>query len=130
MHGETADVRGADGPRIRMAAGRHYVDERLVRVAFVEQRLKIRLLGDASIQRGEDAANRRRQMRIEYEADVALRRLREALARLGPVAMARDVVGGEVVRDLGKEQADLPFAPCAAHARLRVRNQMAGIHQT
>ena len=50
-----------------MAAGRHHVDERLVRIALLEERLEVGFLGDPRVKRGVDAADHRRQVRRENQ---------------------------------------------------------------
>src|SRR6266478_6411496 len=103
-----------------MAARRHDIDKGLAGVAFLEQRLKVDLARDPSIQGRVDTANERSEMRREYEPDFAPRCLREPLADLRPVAMPRHVVRHEIIRGLRKAEVQVSLAPGAANAGLGV----------
>ena len=102
-------------------ARRHHVDERLPRVALLEERLHVDVgLRHRRVERREDAAHGGRQVRREHQRQRRLRDRGEALRDLRVVAMALDAVGGEVVRGLGEQQVDLGLAPRTRHARLAV----------
>ncbi len=114
VHGDAALVRAAHPARLGLRARRQHVDERLGCVALLEERLEIRVLRDARVDRREDAAHHRHQVRHEGEAQLAARRAleaREALQDLGMVAMALHRVGLEVVGS-PRRRAD-PSRPCA-----------------
>jgi hypothetical protein len=49
MHSDAAHVSGARRSRVGLAACRHHIDERLLRITLFEQRLEIHFLDDAAV---------------------------------------------------------------------------------
>ncbi len=76
-----------------------------------------------------DAPDDRREVRHEHEAYFTFCRLREPLPDLGPMPVARHVVGDEIVRRLGVAEVQLCLASGAAHAGLCVGDQVVEIHR-
>src|ERR687895_203315 len=99
-----------------MAARGHDVDERLTGVAFLEELLEVEVFRHARVQGRVNTADERREMRREDKPHLPLRRLRQALADLRPVAVPRYVVRGEIIRSLGKGERKLGLASRTAHA--------------
>src|SRR5437762_563123 len=75
-----------------------------------DRHLEIHLLRDASVKRGMDAADERKEMRREHQAHLASGRLRHALANLGPMPVTGNVVRHEIVGSLGERELQLRFA--------------------
>src|SRR5947209_11407806 len=63
----SSDVCSSDLACVGMAARRHHVDERFVRVAPLEKRLEVDLLQEAGVQRCVNAADDRREVRDEQD---------------------------------------------------------------
>ncbi len=127
MQRDAAGIRGAYRTRIGVAAGRHHVDEPLVRITLPVQRLEVELARDARIQGRMDATDHRRQMRHEREPDIASDDPAQALRDFDAVTMPGHAVGFEVVRGLGKQDVRLGLAPRSAYARLRISDEVPGV---
>src|SRR3954469_8902239 len=66
----------------------------------------------------------------EDQSDFAIRRLRQALADLGPMAVSASVIGHEVVRRLGKREMQLGLATGTAHAGFGIGDEMVAVDDT
>jgi len=97
MDRDAAGVAGPHRARIRFAAAREHIDERLAAITIFVQLLKLPVSSDACIQSRVYTPNHRCQMRYEREAHAPSCGCVKLLPNLRPVAMPGNTVGFEIV---------------------------------
>ncbi len=114
MDRDAACIRRTHGTCIGLASARKHIDKRLILITIFIDPLKIDRLRNTRIQRSAYPSNHGHQMRYEGQPDARARRGIEPLQDLRPVTVARDPIGLEVVRGLGKKE--VLFSPLARAA--------------
>ena len=105
---------------------RHHVDERLAGIALLVERLQVDVgVLERRVERREDAADHRRQVRREREPH-RLAGSRGSVPGRSPADGdgPSTAIGGEVVRRFGERQRQLGLAARAGHARFAVGDQV------
>src|SRR3990172_5139500 len=71
----------------------------------------------------------RDQMGYKGQSDLLACYCPESLTDFRQMTMARNSIGLEIIRGLGKQLINRFLSPCATHTRFGICNQMTAIHQ-